>query len=127
MKLFRCLLQHWHLLAFTIGIILENELQEFVKFWNSHRIRNKLSNAPCGIPNDLYDMPETIVPGTIEYSLEFESELWKYALQNESALAPPLVDVTNKILQATLGIHRGNINVDNCFQVFQLLVRYFTD
>ena len=70
--------------------------------------------------------------GAIDYSLEFESELWKYALQNESALAPPLVhpqvvEVANKILQATLGIHRGNINVDNCFQVFQLLVKYFTD
>ena len=57
--------------------------------------------------------------GAIDYSLEFESELWKYALQNESALAlPQVVEVANKILQATLGIHRGNINVDNCFQVF---------
>ena len=53
------LLYFRNLLAFTIGGILENELDEFVDYWNSHKIRkNQLSGCPYGIPNDMYDTPE---------------------------------------------------------------------
>lgn len=48
-----------NLLAFTIGGILENELNEFVEYWNSHNIRkNNLTSCPHGIPNDMYDAPQ---------------------------------------------------------------------
>ena len=45
-------------LAFVVVPILSKELDDFVKDWNSHRIR-PVSGAvsPSGIPKDLYAMP----------------------------------------------------------------------
>ena len=38
---------------------LERELWDFVKHWNSHRMRhNRRAGCPNGIPDDLFDMPE---------------------------------------------------------------------
>ncbi len=52
------------ILRFTIGDLLENELKEFVHYWNTHRIRkNNQSLSPSGIPDELYDMPELHVVG----------------------------------------------------------------
>ncbi len=57
------------LLAFTIGKMLQEELSEFVHFWNTHRIRkNKLTLTPSGIPNDLYDMPELFGKFSIQFT-----------------------------------------------------------
>ena len=40
--------------------ILESELDEFKEEWNTHSLRaNSKTLLPSGIPNDLYDMPET--------------------------------------------------------------------
>lgn len=40
--------------------LLESELNEFRQEWNAHKIRaNNKSLLPSGIPNDLYDMPQT--------------------------------------------------------------------
>jgi len=39
--------------------LLERELRDFVKHWNSHRMRdNRRAGCPNGIPDDLFDMPE---------------------------------------------------------------------
>ena len=39
--------------------ILERELNEFVHYWNTHRIRSsRHGNCIGGVPDDLYDMPE---------------------------------------------------------------------
>ena len=38
--------------------ILEKELHEFVRYWNTHRIRyNSKADCPGGIPEDLFNMP----------------------------------------------------------------------
>ena len=48
-------------LAFVIVPILQKELDDFVKWWNSHRIRyNRKSDSPKGIPDDLFDIPEAV-------------------------------------------------------------------
>ena len=40
--------------------IIEFELKEFQKAWNSHTIRNNTKSLlPSGIPDDLYQMPQT--------------------------------------------------------------------
>lgn len=39
--------------------LLETELQQFMDHWNTHCIRrNRLATCPCGIPKDMYDMPQ---------------------------------------------------------------------
>lgn len=45
-------------LAYVIGKQLDNELQDFVRHWNSHVIRsNCMTGSYSAIPNDLYEMP----------------------------------------------------------------------
>ena len=45
-------------LAVVFKSLLQNDLNEFVLYWNSHKIReSKHFNCIGGIPNDLYDMP----------------------------------------------------------------------
>ena len=51
---------------------LKKDVQEFLEFWNSHRIRsNKLAACPAGRPDDLYEIPECfgksvhIIVGTV--------------------------------------------------------------
>ena len=52
----------WHLfyrqcLALVFLPIIEQELEEYVEFWNSHCIRSsRQGNCIGGIPNDLFDM-----------------------------------------------------------------------
>ena len=54
-------------LAFTFAPLLQKEVDEFVLYWNTHKIRaNRLANCPSGIPDDLYDMPAHV--GTLLYS-----------------------------------------------------------
>ena len=49
-------------LAYSMGALLEKELEEFVCSWSSHLIRsNSKARCPSGIPNDLFEMPETMV------------------------------------------------------------------
>ena len=44
-----------HLAAYVFLPILAEELKEFKKRWNRHRIRwNRLSTCPCSVPNDVY-------------------------------------------------------------------------
>lgn len=39
--------------------VLEKEVAEYVKQWNSHLIRkNKQCQTPSGIPDEIYSMPE---------------------------------------------------------------------
>ena len=46
--------------AFCMAHILEKELNEFKEEWNAHSIRsNSKTLLPSGIPNDMYDMPQT--------------------------------------------------------------------
>ena len=45
-------------LAVVFIPIIERELREFVRYWNSHRIRNsRRGNCIGGIPDDLFQMP----------------------------------------------------------------------
>ena len=46
-------------LAYVVVPILSKELEDFKDDWNSHRLR-RVSGAvsPCGIPEDLYAIPE---------------------------------------------------------------------
>ena len=44
-----------------IARIVQTELDDFVKYWNSHKLRkNNRADCPQGIPNDLHDMPEVV-------------------------------------------------------------------
>lgn len=50
---------HRQCLAVVLESILQQELLEFLHYWNSHNIRtNTLAECPAGIPNDLYSIPE---------------------------------------------------------------------
>ncbi len=44
---------------YTFGNLLQVQLQNFTREWNSHRIRpSKMAEAPSGIPNVLFEFPE---------------------------------------------------------------------
>ena len=46
-------------LAVVLVTMLEQELSDFVAYWNLHRIRsNRIIECPTGIPEDMFDMPE---------------------------------------------------------------------
>lgn len=54
-----------------------------------------------------------------------------HARAHESVDAPELIDpevleVANKILELRLGINRQSINTDNCKEIFQMLITYFS-
>ena len=45
-------------LALVFVPLLERELKEFVRYWNTHYIRpSRHGDCLGGIPNDLYQMP----------------------------------------------------------------------
>ena len=45
-------------LVFTLGNLLQKDLDEFVTQWNEHPIRkNRQTLSPHGCPIDIYDMP----------------------------------------------------------------------
>ena len=45
-------------IAYTMAHVIESELNDFVRHWNSHQLRaNRLTGTPSAIPDDLYEMP----------------------------------------------------------------------
>ena len=52
---------HRRCLLLCISRIVQGELDDFVEYWNTHKLRkNDHADCPQGIPSDLYDMPETV-------------------------------------------------------------------
>lgn len=46
-------------LVFCFWSVFKSELQQFIHYWNSHRIRNMTAaSLPSGVPNFLFSMPE---------------------------------------------------------------------
>ena len=44
---------------FAFGHLIQQQLNSFLFEWNMHRIRpSNMAEAPCGIPNILYNFPE---------------------------------------------------------------------
>ena len=137
---FFCILYR-ELLAFTIGHILEKELDEFVDHWNSHKIRkNKWIQGPCGIPNDMYDTPGMFSKSMIKVahrSLNFHTTIDAHdhavsvdmnlvcnACISESSHPPSLIDpevyeIADRILNTRIGIERKHINTENCLNILK--------
>jgi hypothetical protein len=67
---------HRQCLAFAVIPVLQKELLNFVKWWNSHRIRyNSKSDSPAGIPEDLYAIPETV--GCNNWKQPYDTAVWQ--------------------------------------------------
>ncbi|KAL2098347.1 hypothetical protein ACEWY4_007554 [Coilia grayii] len=50
--------EHQCLLRFCFGDIVQKDLDECVRLWNSHRIRpSRTASCPGGVPNELYYLP----------------------------------------------------------------------
>lgn len=49
---------HRWTLAYTVSDLLQHEVDEFVKHWNTHTIHQSCADCIGGIPDDLYDMPQ---------------------------------------------------------------------
>ncbi|XP_055958587.1 uncharacterized protein LOC130013713 [Patella vulgata] len=47
------------ILALVYLPLVQEEINKFVELWNNHRMRKQNSDLPKGIPNHLYDFPET--------------------------------------------------------------------
>lgn len=84
--------------------ILQNDIDEFVQQWNRHRIRQSRADCIGGIPEDLYDMPQThgtqtnhrmttsliiFTPvGAQDYLKEIDANVWLQAMLTESKDQP---------------------------------------
>lgn len=50
--------EHQCLLRFCFTVIVQKDLDECVKLWNTHRIRpSRTASCPGGVPNELYYLP----------------------------------------------------------------------
>ena len=66
-------------LAIVFLPILERELQEFVQYWNSYPLRrNRVTECPQGIPDDLYDMHNQY--GREDHLKTINSSIWMNAM-----------------------------------------------
>ena len=93
-------------LAFTFAPLLQKEVDEFVLYWNTHKIRaNRLANCPSGIPDDLYDMPAHVgtllhapflttacllcYTGAADHLKSIQPAVWVKAMSEFSDAPPP--------------------------------------
>lgn len=50
--------EHQCLLRYCFGDVIQKDLDECVRLWNSHRIRpSRTASCPGGLPNELYYLP----------------------------------------------------------------------
>ncbi len=77
-------------LAIVFLPLLERELREFVRYWNSHPLRrNRVAECPQGIPDDLYDMPDNY--GGENYLKPVDVSLWMRAMLNDAHPADTMI------------------------------------
>lgn len=55
--IFNAVCYHRKCLSVVYHKIIERELEDFVYYWNTHKIRKSRNNCIGGIPIDLFDMP----------------------------------------------------------------------
>ena len=114
-------------LAIVFLPILERELQEFVQYWNSHPLRrNRLTECPQGIPDDLYDMPNQY--GREDHLKTINSSVWMNAMINDAQ--PPedmysndLYHDCQELVRAHFGIdlHR-QVTASNAVRIYKYIV-----
>lgn len=106
---------HKYFLAYSMGALLEKELEEFVCGWNSHLIRsNSKARCPSGIPNDLFEMPENY--DAVDYLQPIDYELWIHGMCRETVLPNPLYSPefgreADDLLLNHFNIDRSRINI----------------
>lgn len=45
-------------LAYSFAGVLQNDLDEYKHYWNTHLIRaNRLAECPSGVPEEMYSLP----------------------------------------------------------------------
>jgi hypothetical protein len=121
---------HRYCLAFVIVPILQKELDDFVKWWNSHRIRyNRKSDSPKGIPDDLFDIPEAV--GCINWKKAYNSSTWD-CLYDDSCSVPPFFDEefqreADAYLKCMYGINilTDEVPASECIYVYKKLLELF--
>lgn len=130
-------------LAYSVVLLLEKELNEFVQYWNSHLIRaNRLTGMTSATPNDLYEMPNyhgkltrhyfnsCFVPknlGVENYLQDIDINIWMHGMRNESADSPSyytteFADLASEALFNGFGICQEDITRETCGQVYCYLV-----
>ena len=129
-------------MAFTLGELLQKDLNLFVADWNTHPIRRNRNapTSPHGCPDDIYAMPTLYSKYFITYNkyISFttgaqdqlqiiDSNLWATCMMEESKPMPKFYPDDFKrsaeiVLQSTLGFTREDINHENCRMVYLKLV-----
>src|ERR1041384_8715394 len=111
--------------------LLKNEMIEFQKEWNTHRIRfNAKSRCPAGCPDDNYFLPE--LNNTQNYGYKVRNEDYNYVYQtycNNSNLEEYLSNSRQielkKIVENILNIYgETNINITNARKIYYILRTY---
>lgn len=102
------LFKRYCLLYLSVPLI-QQELDEFVDYWNSHLIRkNKQCLVSSCVPNELHEMPEFYgkamlawvhcvsgiqLTGAVDQLKPFDVSLWMFAYQTESESPLPFVPI----------------------------------
>ncbi|CAL8372929.1 unnamed protein product [Arctogadus glacialis] len=67
--------EHQRLLRYCFGEVIQRDLDECVRLWNSHRIRpSRTASCPGGLPNELYYLPHRFGSRDCGFKIE-ETEL----------------------------------------------------
>ena len=136
-------------IAFVFAKLIQKELDDFLRHWNSHVIRpSQNTESPGGYPDDLYDVPELFdmlpilfllyyivlyintVIGAVDCIKKVDEALWKQALDDESQSPPPFYshDFQVNALQCIrdgLGISHDEISTTNMKRGYLHLILHF--
>ena len=114
-------------LAVVFLPLLEKELRQFVRYWNSHLLRcNRMTDCPQGIPDDLYNMPGHF--GGENYLQPVDAALWMHAMLNDARPADPMFTEDmyrdcHDIVQAQFGIDlQRQVTASNAVEIYKFVI-----
>ncbi|KAJ8002150.1 hypothetical protein DPEC_G00176830 [Dallia pectoralis] len=66
--------EHQCLLRYCFGDVVQKDLDECVRLWNSHRIRpSRTAACPGGVPNELYYLPHRFGSRDCRFPIELDA------------------------------------------------------
>lgn len=134
---------HRCIVAYCMGHIIQSEVDEFKREWNSHKIRaNRKTLLPNGRPDDLFDMVKSygmlivktdfiyiciLYLGVENHLQPVNAAIWIHAMETESTPTPRFYNHSfelqaNQLLRRYLKMKRSDINHENCITVYKFLL-----
>lgn len=128
---------------YCFGQFIQNELDQFLEEWNSHRIRpSKKADAPAGIPNVMYHFPsltgKSIIiaviiirnAGTFNHAMSINDQTLDVVEDEFNCICENFVPkeffLLAEIVRTFYGLPRP-ITFESAFDLFWLLLEFFNE